>query len=65
MRFGSFKRGFGSIPICLEQIQAIFQNEQLVRKIMALNKVILESETGAANTTTGEAPARPKVVEIK
>ena len=47
------------------KIQAIFQNEQLVRKIMALNKVILESETGAAAPPVAEAPAGPKVVEIK
>ena len=47
------------------KIQAIFQDEQLLKKIMALNKIILESETGAAQKTAGKAPAAPRVVEIK
>lgn|SRR3989338_1651355 len=47
------------------KIQAIFQDEQLIKKIMALNKVILETETGGTGKTAGKAPAGPKVVEVK
>lgn len=47
------------------KIQAIFQDEQMVKKIMALNKVILDTETGGTKKPAGKAAAGPRVVEIK